>query len=492
MDRPRKYIERLKNILIVALFISAMLLLYFFWESPVLSTFDLSNIMSEETEAEVPSVAQIIQPEQIAINFGTGASTVVSYLEQDSWNQTLLVLRRFRNAQDLMLEQITKEQYEQIMAFRSVRVIFLYSIPFDSFCDEYSVAEQQLLTGVKSFSSIGYSGGSPESLFLADEISGEYYRLISPENKDSLEPLIKAVEENEYVTYYPIGTFLGTTSQTLMPLAFTSAEDTVDCIPELDRTEEMAMREFAQQFFGESFDFVRRIEESKGSRIYMYGYGQKVLTIFADGSAEYKEDPPTTGSEQNYFEALENVLQFVGAHGGWNPFEEEGLSSRLRYSVQIKEDKLSGYRFVFEVKTGGQDLFYENGDILTVDILNGQVTYYKRDLVRIRPGDTVENTGNEKETFSPVNMLAQNYEYLYSLLLKEGYTFKQKDKDALFDEVSDRIDLVQTGYVRTAAEGDALQKAELTPAWIVVIDDIQVYFDLYDATPLGYTDIGAA
>ena len=490
MNMPKKHIERMKNTLIVALFISAMLLLYFFWENPILPTFNFPGIISEETEAVVPSVTEVIQPEQVAINFGTGASTVISYLEQDSWNQGILALRHFSNADDLSAESITKEQFEQIMAFRSVRIAFLYPLPFDSFCQEYAVTKGQALTSVKAFTTIGYSAGSPESLFLADEESGTYYRLISPSNKNSLEALIKETEEKEYAAYYPIGTFLGTSNQTVMPLAFQSTLDTVSCLPEFDRREETEIRGFAQKFFGESFDFIRRIEESKGSRIYMYGYGQKVLTIFPDGSAEYKEDLASTGSEQTCFEALRSVLQFVASHGGWEPFEEMSIAASLRYAEAIEKDKLPGYRFVFGVKFEGQDLFYESGDILTVEIINGQVTYYKRNLITINPDGDGESGGDGRETFSPVNMLAQNYQYLYSLLLSEGYTFKEKDSDALFDEVSNRIDQVQTGYVRQA-DGETPGKIELTPAWIVMIDDLQVYFDLYDATPLGYANIGA-
>lgn len=487
MGMPKKYIERMKSVLLVALFISAMLLLYFFWENPALPSFRLSQVSTEDAQ-QAPTVNEVIRPQQVNVNFGTGGSTVTTYDHQNSWLQCLLTLRQFGKAGDLTSETITKDQYLQIMQFRSICYKFHYSMPLDSFCDEYNIKKEDSLSPIKTFSMIAYSAGSPESLFIADEKTGQYYRLVSPKNKASLESVIAAIEQDSYIAYYPIGTFLGTTNQALMPLAYKTTLNTISCFPEFDRSDEAAIKEFSQKFFGQSFDFVRRIEESNGTLIYMYGYGQKVLT-FANGNVEYKESTDTEGSRQTYFQALKTVLQFVSSHGGWEPFEKTDLSPSLRYSEAIEKDKMSGFRFVFGIKTSGEDLYYDNGDCITIEIINGQVTNYIRDMIKINQQDVAQNPGKMRETFAPVNMLAQNYMYIYSLLLAEGYTFKQKQGDALFDEVSNQIDQIQTGYVRTSPK-DGPGQLKLIPAWIVTINNMNIYFDLYDASPLGYAKIG--
>ena len=488
MGMPKKYIERMKSFLIVALFISAMLLLYFFWENPALPTFRFSQIVSEDT-VQTPTVNDVLWPQQVSVNFGTGGSTVIPYDQQNSWQLGLLALRRFAKAEDLTVMTITKEQYLQIMQFRSICFQFQYSMPFGSFCDEYNIMEEQRLNLITSFSLLSYSAGSPDSLFIADEKTGEYYRLVSSKNSASLETLIKAIEQTGYVAYYPIGTFLGTTNQTLMPLAYKTKIASIPCFPEFDRSDEAAIKGFAQKFFGQSFDFVRRIEESNGTLIYMYGYGQKVLT-FSQGSVEYKESVDGSGVKQTYFESLKTVLQFVASHGGWELPDNTGISPNLQYSEAIKKDKMDGYRFVFGAKTAGEDVFYDKGSCITVEIINGQITYYKRDLIKVNPDDAAKADGKERETYAPVNMLAQNYKYIVSMLVSEGYTFKQTEGDALFDEVSNMIDQIRTGYVRTApTEGSGAQ--ELDPAWVVTINDFEIYFDLYDAAPLGYAEIGA-
>ena len=76
-----------------------------------------------------------------------------------------------------------------------------------------------------------------------------------------------------------------------MPLAYKTTLNTISCFPEFDRSDEAAIKEFSQKFFGQSFDFVRRIEESNGTLIYMYGYGQKVLTFANGNDSNIKKAP---------------------------------------------------------------------------------------------------------------------------------------------------------------------------------------------------------
>jgi len=487
MDGSKKYIETIKTVLIVALFISTMLLLYFFWENPARSSFPFSEMMAGEDEF-VPSMEQILQPSEISVDFGRGVATVIAYNTTDSWTQGLLALRKFANAEDLLVESITKEQYDKIMQFRSISFSFLNTIPFSSFCEEFGYEKSPSLQQIWGFSRLSYSAGSPESLFITDSFSDKYYRLVSPATTHTLEALINATEQEQYVAYYSIGTFLGTGTRTLMPLAYNTKMEELFYNKEFQRSQETQIRGFAQKFFGESFDFVRRIEESKGTLIYMYGYGQKVLTVYEDGHIEYKEEVSGQGTEQDYFEALHSALNFVASHGGWQPFgEERSLQPCLRYSREINSDKKKGYQFFFGVKAAGEELYYEGRQPLMVEIMDGQVTFYQRDLILPEYSEE-SSSARTRETFSPVNMLAQNYSYLYKLLLSQGYSFKQAEGDALFDEVSDLIDQVKQGYVLQASDHEG-SGAVLKPAWIIVVDDMEIYFDLFDASPLGHTKI---
>lgn len=485
-----KQIERIKSVILVVLFFLTMLLLYFFWENPMVDTFKLSEIMNEEETVEAPSVQEVTRPQEVIVNFGGGVYTALPYEEYDAWNQCILALIQFGQEETLAVEQITKEQYDQIMGFRSILFAFFYDMPFSSFCKQYQITKTQSFDQIETVTVIGFSSGSPESLFVFDEKNDKYYRLVSDVYQPVLEGLISQIEAGGYITYYSIGTLAGTGNQTIMPLSVETNLQTIEYEPEFDIRETETIRAFAQTFFGESFDFVRRITESKGTIIYMYGYGQKVLTINADGSVEYKEKGNPSGSELNYFEALDGALQFVASHGGWESIDGAKIIPYVKFATAIEIEKKKGYRFVFGMEVGGENLYYDNGEPIVVEILGGQITYYTRNNICIAPG-TLEEQGwaTEKEAFSAVNMIAQNYQYIHTVLLEEGNDYTTEG-EGLFETVSNLIEYVEFGYVKPVLQKNG--ENELVPAWIVMVDDIMIYFDLYDARPLGYTNIGAS
>ena len=124
-----------------------------------------------------------------------------------------------------------------------------------------------------------------------------------------------------------------------------------------------------------------------------------------------------------------------------------------------------------------------------VEILSGQVIYYRRNMVQIDPKILADyEQVEEKETFSPINMLAQNYQYIYSVLLGEEYQFQNLEDESLFEMVSDMIQQVEIGFIKPRSGKE--NGSELVPAWIVKIDNNFIFFDLYDARPLGYNNSG--
>lgn len=485
MGKPKKT-ERLKDLLLVVLFFSTMLLLYFFWDSPM-ETFKLPEIIPDEEEvAEAPSFHEVTLPVEIIVNFGSGVYTVLNNNEYDAWNRCLAAVNSVGREEAFAVESITKEQYDRIMEFRSIRFEFAYDIPFDSFCINYQIKNIQNPEQIKIFNKIGYSAGSGESIFICDETNGRYYRLISDVNQASMEVLISEIEAKGFINYYPLGTVVGTGSKTAVPLSVETGLSEIEYEPEFTTQDAEILREFAQTFFGESFDFVRRIEESKGTIIYMYGYGQKILTVSSDGNVEYKEKAIASGVQQDYFTALNSALQFVASHGGWSSFNGTEMAPYVKYASAIEKEKKKGYRYIFGMEINGEKLFYEDSEIIVVEIFGGQITYYTRKMISVDSA-AIEQQGlqTEREAFSAVNMIAQNYKYLHAVLSNEGYEFKETGEEGLFEAVSNLIEYVEIGYVKLVP--NYTMNDELIPAWIVMIDGMTVYFDLYDAKPLGYT-----
>jgi len=488
MGKPKQYIESAKNIILVVLFVTTMLLLYFFWGSPMADSFRISDIIGEEP-SEIPSYREVTQPARIDVHFGEGNYTVLEEQDIDAWEKCLQLLRGLDPEGVRALEEITAEQFDRIMEFRSILYRFHYEMPLDTFLKKYELQEIPGANEVGDFSLIGFSSGSPESLFIYSRGKDKYYRIVYDQPHASMEELLSTVEDMVNVSYFRIGTLVGRDdNRTLVPLDLITSLEEVAYSQEFESLNTAEVKAFAQTFFGESFDFVRKIEESKGTHIYMYGYGEKVLTITAEGRVEYKNKETPQGSQQNYFDALDSALQFVAAHGGWQTGDGMEMSPVVQYSRAVESEKRKGYRFVFGMQLLEEPLYLERSHSIMVEVIHGQVTQYLRDMIEIEEEEFREQTdGVERQAFSAINMIAQNYPYIASVLSEKGYDFSSLTGEALFDAISDLIISVSTGYMKPdhGEEGDNV----LIPAWIVKTDNVMIYFDLYDAEPLGHTGL---
>lgn len=242
----------------------------------------------------------------------------------------------------------------------------------------------------------------------------------------------------------------------------------------------------AERFFGESFDFIRKITEDNGKTIYMYGYGQKVLIVNTDGSFEYKEELLIeNSSEIKFFDALDTALQFVAAHGSWQSLDGAKMKPYLK-NVLIDPNKKKSYQFTFGMKTNGTPLFYERGESIVVEVTLGQVTYYRRNMIDFDQEeiDAIESMSSN-DTYSPINMIAQNCEYIYDILLEKGQESFETDKNQIFNKVSSLITNMQIGYVKPADSFTTNNKVK--PVWVVTLDKVNIYLDLYSAEPIGYS-----
>ena len=452
----------------------------------MLETFDLSQITEEDrVSVEIPDTLEVIRPTETIIHFGGGVYTKVDGGGQEIWEQIVASFQQFGQDENLIVEQITKEQYDQIMNYRSIQTSLSYWIPFDPFCVAYGIPSQKSFDQIESLMTLSYSVGSRESLFLYDRVLDKYYRLISEDHQLSLEDLIVDAEVGGYVAYYSMGTLIGTESKTVIPISLYTSMEELSYGLEFESEEPEKVKGFAQTFFGESFDFVRRIEESKGTVIYMYGYGEKILTISADGFVEYKEKGVSSGNRQDFFIALEQAIKFVAYHAGWTSPDIEGSNLYLKDAEFIEKEKSRGYRFVFGIELGKTEIHYETGEPLVVEVFGDRITYYTRNVITVDQEHLADMEGeSNKEAFSAVNMIAQNYQYMYSALLSQGFDLAEIKAEEMFEATSDQIFSVEAGYLKQ--DETAGDYKELRPVWMVNIGNGVMYFDLYEAKPIGY------
>ncbi len=493
MSKPN-VIENIKNISLVVLFLTTVLLLYFFWGN---ISFDGLKSPSIQVTGEVPETAVILRPEQIILNFGAENYTVVPpgelWYNNKETGSFVEELVRFGPAENILVEEITYEKYQQVKGIKSIWASFNYAIPISDFCSNFGITKLQSYDVIETVTEIGYSTADRgNSLFIYDGKNRKQYRLLAEDPKDQdnkgntkFPALIDSIEAEGYNIYYPISSYLGIANDTLVPL---SVEANLRSFPFLQdtysyQTEKISV--IAEKFFGGNFDFVRKITEENGTVIYMYGYGQNVLIVNTDGSVEYKETQLSGNTmEQSFSGALETALNFIASHGAWESFEGAKLTPHLKNAIPLPNNE-KGYRFTFDIEINGNRLYYEEGEPVTVDVISGQVIYYKRHFIDFDQEDIeAVETYTAENAFSAVNLIAQNCKYIYSLLHQSGEVNETSDLDVMLNEIAALVKDMKIGYVKLADK----EATEIPPVWVVTVNDTEFYFDLYTADPIGYSE----
>ena len=490
MDKPLQSlrIEKIKTATLVVLFLTTILLLSFFWKNISLEGLPFAiRSMGDTTPRVVLSAQQVLLPQKVEVNFGSGAYTESTGQEKEVWEALVGVLTQISQGETVLLEEITPEQYQKVMEFRSIRADFGYSIPFQDLCKQYQIKRHQSMEGVQRVSSMSFSTGSPESFLLVDAESGRYYRLVADQPLSPLSSLVDEIEAGGFTPYYEASTFFGVDNRTRMPVTLQTGLTQLPYETEFTTSEADKIRALAESFFGSSFDFIRKITESDGSVVYLYGYGQKLFTLDQSGILEYKEDlAPAADEEQDFFASLDLALQYLSFHGPALG-EDQALQLTLHKSTSIERGGNRGYRFVFGATLQGEKIFYASGSPLIIEIIGKQVVYFYRDLFWL-PKDELERVPEleKREAYSIANVLANNYRLLSEILVKEGKLGADAKQASTFETIVDRITEVHYGYLKQSAGKDG-EQAMLVPVWAVTIQGICFYFDIDDATALGYT-----
>lgn len=492
MSKPN-VIEKVKNLILVVLFLSTVLLLYFFWGN--ISFDDLRNSPAQ-VAGEVPTVADLLKPDQITVNFGNDNYTVIppdgiwyNNTDKDSFVKEL---KRFGPTDNVIAVEITYAQYQQVMKYESIWADFNYDIPMKDFCAGFKIDNPQSYDAIETVTGIGYSTAEKgNSLYVYDGKNHKYYRIVADSDKSGVSAntnfpeFIASIQAQGNNIYYPISTYMANDNNTLIPPSVKANLRKFPFQQDIYSYQTEKINAKAEEFFGRNFDFVRNITEENGTVIYMYGYGQNVLIVNTDGSIEYKEEQTSSSGDQSFKDALETAVNFVAGHGSWEFLKDSGMKAYVK-NVIPDPNKKKGYRFIFGLEVNGSRIYYENGDPIVVDVNSGQVTYYKRHLIDFDKNDidSIEASSDAEDAFSAVNVIAQNSSYIYNILLGEGEVKATADQNAMLETIGSMVTNMQIGYVMQAEA----KNTEIQPVWAVSISNGAVmYFDLYNAKPIGYS-----
>ena len=478
-DKRKIFIERIKNVLIVVLFLTTVLLLSFFWKDISLRDLSPINIIEDSVNSYIPEPNDLIQPRNILFSFGSDTYTLKKgkeAFEDTTVTDKMMELMRKYIGEASYAEQIQAEQYEEVMSYASVNMRFDYSIPVEEFIKENDISYSVNLGDLTNFTSIGFSTASTENLFIRDRNTDTYYRIIvddtsvSTELGEEVSAFIKSVESSEYIPYYYIADIVGVENDALMPLFMSSNLTEMKGTQEFSISDQAKANRIASGFFASGLDFVRKITENKGSLLYMYGSSQSLI-MEENGKIKYSENfDPSVYNQRGFYDSLEKAVEYVSSHGKWNSLYSNGCRPYLKAADRILNSGGSGYHFVFGLENNGVSIEYTEGEILSVDVCGQQVTAYERDIVIM--SEEADQSGEMWDSIEPVNILTENYAKIGQII---GTT--------TFEEMAARVESIKFCCIRDK-QNDSLT---IKPVWLMTVSGgCRFWFDPETGELLGY------
>jgi len=448
-----KAIEKIKNVILLVLLFTTILLLYLVFSDG--EDFDFKNILklkNEEVVLDVADAKEVALPLSVLYCNGSG-----EYIEADEkkelFDAAVSFFASVTKESTIVTSEISKSQYEEAMNnYESVSFDFRYCIPFNQFIKEYSIKKSSGFNSIENMSEIAFSTAASDSIFIANETAGKYFRIVYDVSYDWEKSILTSVPEGQ--SMYEIDKVLGVGEGITIPVSVKRKTEDILYSYEKYRDGSIALQVIAETVFGENFSFVRRINDSFGNLTYMYGFGEKTLSVGTDGTIEYKLSEVKSGESNGFYGDLQTAIDFANQCGGFNN-NENYAQFALSY-VGIEDDK---YSYFFTQQLDGEVI--TNGDSLMMKIVieRGVVSYYMRHaVVAIKSYDIKE------ETVQAANALGEISLGVYKKSLEAaGLNTNNIKETAAFNYAAENISDIRTCYL--------MEKGFLIPSWQFTFKD---------------------
>lgn len=464
--------EKLKTVFLAMLFVLSVLLTQRLWII-IPSGETAGKVVDASGEEELNIYAEILSPQSYVYNFGGGYHTVLFTESDGIWQEAMGLVDAF-SAEAFTHEALSLAEWQEINEYKSIKFRFSFPIPLELFYRDFEawpISEE-----LRAVDHLVVPATETGVLYVADKSRGLYFRLKGVSFETSVGEKIDAVARKGYTDYFRAADVLGIDSDLLLPINFEEGMAAVSVSPEIDAGDQAQVGALAGRFFGETFDFVKRIEENDGSIVYISNYGEKVMKIHADGLLEYTErlqrqDQPESLSRP---EALNRVVSFVKAHGGWPS------GACLSGFEAIEKAGVPGYRLSFTYTLKGYPVLTaaaEDHAAIVVEIYGGSVGNYRRRIVRSRMETLSGGQADAGEVLVPQKVIDRNLkEIAAAYILDSGLDVAEISKDQLLFDLLSAIDNIQRAYYLDPSLGSE----RLSPVWKMQIGQRKYCFHVGD------------
>ncbi|MBN2898712.1 MAG: hypothetical protein JXO44_08050 [Clostridia bacterium] len=494
--------ERFKSVLLIGLIVLSVVLTKNLLDSKT-PEIAVNPDVAVSTVSSSLNIERIIYPQDFIIGFGGGSYTGV-YSEETRntiWSLTTELLPAYLSQLDLTV--IDEEEFRAIEKTRSLQMRLPFAISLNNFGEVYGVERgfHEILDS--PIDKIVISSSQPNRVYLANFEDGQYCYLKGYEAEQRIATQISKVSEAMTTEFRRVDSLVNFRvlqedgDQTFFneeiipitgvePIPFVKVAKEIDALAERQDSE---IQTLLIKAFGNSSDFIKRLEEIDGSKTYIYGYGDKALRLGISGEISYQEKLSSSveTSSVSFKEGLDIALGFIDGYG-------TSPQSLYLTDYQVTKDGVYEVKsYYFDYRMRDLSIFTKNmtgGHGIEVVMKNDVVTKFKKNIRRYVKSIDASEIWADGPMFIEA-IINKNFD-----VISENFV-KDKAIDINDTETNWQMSTYVLGIMQSLKNVEltyyldsTLDDERLIPAWSLEIADTLYYFHLYTGDILMMEKIG--
>lgn len=432
------------------------------------------------------SIADVFRPQGYHISFGGNLYNKVydERVRQALWDEALDNFMLLDT--ETPVTTVDVESWNE--AHRSKSVYFSLPFPMEG-VDFFDVLGYEVPEGIASarFDEITLATGDAGGLYLASPERDRIWRIDLPAGDRSLSRQIDELAAEAFIEYRRVESYFSlrkvlapegpfVENHHLIPIRMDAPLYTIRVTPEIPlddgQVDERAARDLATLVFGSRFDFVKKLNDSDGSIVYMFGYAEKSLKLDSDGTVTYNEkfDPSAYEGAVSFRRGLLIALDRLQRYG-----EIPDTLTLTDYEAE-ENPRMSVKTFSFRHRVRGYGLYMpamHEGHTYEVTLHGDQLVSLKRQAVTYEKSiDVSEIVGSYRN----VDRILNDNFYLIS-----SNFFNDLDLDVEEENVAHYVyQLIQEVEDIEVVYYYDRETSNLLPAWKFSILDHTYLFGIYE------------
>lgn len=469
--------EKIKSMVIIGLFFITLILTQWVMYDGLFA----GNIDTSDVEVKSTQLSKYINPQSYQISFGGLSYTRVydTRVQNEIWQSVHPILRDvFMNYKTL--EAVESFEYIQYFKDQSILLEMPIDLTIQQFCEVYGLEVPPLDVSDIYLSEFILNNRNRQLVLVYDGVTETYYKLDYGTIAFDLSEIIEKVEQSDFIEYRKISDRYSLSSTVdenynqdnyqLIPFQYGKVVPMIRIQNEIvfvDQEPATGFGDISRTVFGNRMDFVKKLKDVSGSTIYMYGYGEKILTLSPSGPIVFQKEVEN---------ASEIQLTFIEAfHIAAGKLERFGYSPE---HIFLTDYQLTDgvHTFAFNYKIGDYAVAIENsgGNPIQITVSGDQVTRVYKDLKKFVV--QLGNTGVDR-LYAIDECIENNYLEVSLYYLQDNNIYDSAlENMAYYFPIRSAIEHVELVYTKVNVMD------VMTPAWHVEISGRVYVFNAYTGT----------